>query len=83
MKINAIKCKKCKDVLYSRARHDLRWCSCNSVGVDGGFEYQKLLYETEEPERLIIDVNAEKSDLYFDWTWNHDKFGLIKEQVAE
>ena len=33
---HAIKCKKCLDTIESKHRHDLNYCSCNAVGIDGG-----------------------------------------------
>lgn len=33
---NAIFCKKCMDTIESESIHDLKYCSCASVGVDGG-----------------------------------------------
>ena len=43
MTVKAIKCLKCKDVIYSRAIHDFRWCSCGNMAVDGGFSYLKIV----------------------------------------
>lgn len=36
---NAVECAKCADYIRSRNRHDMRWCSCRSVAVDGGSWY--------------------------------------------
>jgi hypothetical protein len=33
---HAVYCKLCKDTIESKFAHDLKMCSCNSVGVDGG-----------------------------------------------
>lgn len=38
---NTIKCKKCGDVIRSKNRHDMVYCSCGSVFVDGGSWYQR------------------------------------------
>jgi len=45
MKINAIQCKKCLDIIYSRNQHDYRKCSCldDYVAIDGGNEYCKIV----------------------------------------
>lgn len=40
---NAIRCKKCGDVVESADAHDCKFCSCQSVGVDGGREYLRRL----------------------------------------
>ena len=39
IKRNAIRCIWCGDVIESEYRHDFRWCSCQSVFVDGGKDY--------------------------------------------
>lgn len=36
---NAIRCKKCGDVIESKTVHDFKFCSCGSCAVDGGLEY--------------------------------------------
>lgn len=38
---NKIKCKKCGDILESKHTHDFKWCKCNSVAIDGGYDYLK------------------------------------------
>ncbi len=78
MKINAIKCPSCGDIIYSRARHDMRWCNCGEVAIDGGFDYAKVSYTTSSPERVEIEVNATKAELYSDWNNRIDDYGLIK-----
>jgi hypothetical protein len=34
-------CDSCKDVIYSSYRHDMAYCSCGDVFVDGGFDYMR------------------------------------------
>lgn len=41
-KLNAIRCLKCGDIIQSRSVHDFNWCSCHTVFVDGGEEYQRV-----------------------------------------
>ena len=36
---NAIRCKKCGEVIESETVHDFKFCSCGSCAVDGGFDY--------------------------------------------
>lgn len=36
---NAIKCRKCGDVIESTSTHDFKICSCGACAVDGGHEY--------------------------------------------
>lgn len=37
-----IKCKKCGDIIESKSRHDMVWCKCGSVAIDGGNNYIKI-----------------------------------------
>lgn len=59
LKRNAIQCRKCGDVIESKFIHDFKYCSCGSMGVDGGLEYARMqgdleniieLHEFEENE---------------------------------
>lgn len=33
---HAIYCKKCLDTIENKYIHDFKYCSCGSVGIDGG-----------------------------------------------
>jgi hypothetical protein len=33
---HAIQCKKCLETIESNHIHDLKYCSCRAVGIDGG-----------------------------------------------
>jgi hypothetical protein len=83
MLIKGIKCVKCMDVLYSRARHDMRFCSCGSAAIDGGFDYIKVTGEPEFIEDCEVNVldGADKNEvvktLYDDWKNKTDKFGRL------
>lgn len=37
-----IRCGSCGDELYSNSRHDFVSCMCESVFIDGGFDYQRV-----------------------------------------
>ncbi len=36
---NVIQCKHCGDIIESTSTHDFKYCSCQTVFVDGGHEY--------------------------------------------
>lgn len=36
---NKIQCRKCKDIIESKFRHDFVTCSCGAVSTDGGNDY--------------------------------------------
>ena len=52
IKTNKIKCKKCGDIIESTSVHDFKWCSCETVAVDGGHEYLRRLGNEESFEDL-------------------------------
>lgn len=88
MKIKAIRCPRCKDVIYSRARHDYRQCGCGLIGVDGGFDYWKVTMKTHpgKPfatwkigDMVKLDLDVTRDELYKDWNKGIDKYGIIKE----
>ncbi len=82
IKVNAIECSNCHDVIYSRAVHDFHYCSCEETFIDGGFDY--IRYGGNIVGRPFqIDVNATKRELYDDWNKRDDKFGLIKPKTEE
>lgn len=42
-KVNAILCKKCNRILFSRNRHDFNVCEiCKTTFIDGGFDYIRV-----------------------------------------
>lgn len=42
MKVGAVKCLYCGDVIFSRARHDFHSCTCGRTNIDGGSDYMKF-----------------------------------------
>jgi hypothetical protein len=42
IRINAIKCLICEDIIQSEHRHDFKYCSCGNVFIDGGSWYQRI-----------------------------------------
>jgi hypothetical protein len=83
--VRCIQCPQCKDVIYSRCRHDMRWCSCGTCAIDGGFDYIKIcckddtVFETLMEDVLHIDVPVTKRQLYDDWNYRFNQFGLLKQ----
>ena len=75
MKVHAIQCNKCGDKIYSRATHDMRWCTCESVAIDGGLDYVKI--SGTEYTKADVEVLTTVEKLYDDWNHGLDKFGKI------
>lgn len=38
---NSVKCLSCMDIIRSKNRHDMVYCTCGKTFVDGGSWYQK------------------------------------------
>jgi len=74
MKINAIKCLICGDIIYSRARHDFHSCKCGETSIDGGFDYMRVIAPSGY-DNVEIEVDTTEADLYKDWNEGIDKFG--------
>ena len=52
IKRNALRCKKCGDVIESKDRHDCVTCRCGAIFVDGGLNYLRRGGNTEDMEEL-------------------------------
>ena len=52
IKVNKIRCKKCGDIIESTSVHDFKFCSCESVAVDGGKDYLRRCGNLEDIEDL-------------------------------
>lgn len=80
MKISAIECPKCHDIIWSRAVHDFHYCSCRAVSIDGGFDYCHFGWqpEVDRPEIIQIDIEVTIEQCYNDWNKRINKLGTIK-----
>jgi ribosomal protein S27E len=59
-KFLGVMCPKCKDVIWSRSVHDMRYCGCKNTFVDGGRDY--LRYGGIEGIKIAqIEIIEEKS----------------------
>lgn len=80
MKVQAVKCPKCGEGIYSRARHDWHTCGCGSIFVDGGFDYCRIGamkdgVDLDKIKSYQIEVRATKQELYDDWSTGKDRYG--------
>jgi Zn-finger nucleic acid-binding protein len=78
MIVSAIQCPNCKATVFSRARHDMRWCPCGAVAIDGGRDYSKISFNGDkQPEFFQLVVACDNLDLVRDWRSRADEFGVI------
>ena len=79
MKVKAICCINCGDIVFSRTDEDLRDCSCGSVSVDGGQRYTKFhSIPGAKYEKINLELDITYKKLYDDWYDMTDKYGIIK-----
>ena len=57
---NAIKCKKCGDIIESEYTHDFKMCSCGACAVDGGKSYLRRCGNLGDWEDMSICTPDEK-----------------------
>ena len=79
MRITAAQCPNCGDILFSRARHDFRTCTCGDTSVDGGRSYLHLSYKVL-PDMFELEIPQTQAELHEDYNTRADRFGLIKNQ---
>ena len=54
--ISVIECQKCKDKVWSRHRHDMRYCKCLAVAIDGGRSYTKISGDVADWKLMAMDL---------------------------
>lgn len=81
--VYAIICPYCHDTIYSRTRHDMRFCSCEQTSIDGGFDYMKIGSVGIMPASILLCRNVTRRELYADWNTGADKHGHHKNCVEE
>ncbi len=45
--VTSIICSSCKDQVWSRYRHDMRYCKCGKSFIDGGRDYIHVGWEPD------------------------------------
>lgn len=81
MEVYALQCQDCGDIIYSRARHDFRNCTCGKIFVDGGFDYCRRGFTDKPPKGVTKRIKASKQQMYDDWNNKVDKYGLIRTKI--
>lgn len=60
--INKAQCRLCGDVIESMSTHDAKTCSCGEITVDGGKEYIRRLWRTDQNN--IIELSEFTEEWY-------------------
>lgn len=73
---NAIRCKKCGDVIESKSVHDFQMCLCESCYVDGGLEYCRIGGNQDDIELLteFTDISGYHIEVIFKYSRYHSEF---------
>lgn len=58
---NAVRCKKCGDIIESKNVHDIIACKCGCCHVDGGKQYIRRGY-TNSPEEDYEELSEVECD---------------------
>jgi hypothetical protein len=82
IKMSALQCLVCGDIVYSRANHDCHFCTCGAVMVDAGPGYGRAAGDMKKMKSVMIKVEATIEELWEDWAERIDKFGIIKGKNA-
>ena len=77
MKITAIQCKVCGDIIWSRAEYDYHYCTCESVAIDGGVNPHKFVGNRDDYEIKEIELDITEDDAHDDWNNRTNKLGII------
>lgn len=84
LEINGLYCKKCNEIIYSRAHYDYRSCTCGNCSVDGGFDYfRRGIKYIKEAQHVNLKLPITKQALYKDWNEDKDKLGKIKFEILK
>lgn len=79
--VTTVKCPTCKEIIYSRANHDFKYCSCGEIFVDGGLDHIRI--GGKDLVAIVtstIEIDATEKELYDDWNYNKNKYGRVIEQ---
>lgn len=84
MLVTYVECPKCKELIYSRSIHDMHYCSCGSIFVDGGPNSAYIRVGTSKPDispsEILVskkEIPESEQELYDDWNYNINKLGTI------
>ena len=69
--INAVYCKGCREIIYSRHEHDMRSCSCEKVSIDA--KGRRVVFDkVTDFESITLDGNVLLEQiLEYDWRFGN------------
>jgi len=79
--VNCLQCPLCCDILFSRSQHDMRFCSCGALAVDGGPALEKISGDVtvvRMVKSFALFLPQTPRELHTDYALRRDAYGLIK-----
>ena len=73
MTINAIYCKHCHNIIFSRSNHDFRSCDCEKCAVDSGLELFKISAPTDN-DFVVLHLDSDvmlKQQMEYDYRYKN------------
>lgn len=55
-----VKCLLCGDIIQSHYRHDFKRCKCENIFVDGGTDYFRMGFKSDQYEVLEEEGQDER-----------------------
>ena len=82
MKIKVIQCKSCQSVITSRSQHDMNYCQCGLLAVDGGhysqdretYVFTRIIGRFQTKDISTIELPVTPKDLHRDWNKQINEF---------
>ncbi len=83
IQVGALHCHKCDDIIYSRAGHDLHWCGCGDIYIDGGRGYMRAgAKDNADYSGLTLVLPVTQRELYDDWNNRTDEYGWLRKSAT-
>lgn len=58
--LNRAKCLLCGEIIYSNYVGDYKTCKCGNLSVDGGFDYQTIIYRKDNSWENLSEFYIEE-----------------------
>ena len=81
LQVEIYQCPVCEEWVYSRAQHDMKYCKCKALAVDGGhydkdiWTAQRFLGNVEIISKTITLKGVTEKMLYDDWNNDTNLYG--------
>ncbi len=60
---NSVKCNLCGEIIVSEDVHDLKFCKCGAVSVDGGNDYLRRTYKNSPDDYTELSEYEETESI--------------------